>query len=223
MNVHDGHRQRLKKRFLEQGLDGFDDHLVLELLLYFAIPRRDTNPIAHTLINHFGNLESIFDATDDELGEVEGLGENAVTLIKLLPAVGRRLAIAKTDSVYVLNSTEAAGSYIAPRFMYETDEVVYAVCLDAKNQVLCCKELFRGTPNSASISVRKIVELVIGKKASGVIIAHNHTSGIAIPSIEDEETTKRIKSALGHMGIALVDHIIVAGDDFVSMADSNMI
>lgn len=223
MGVHDGHRHRLKNRFMEQGLDGFDDHLVLELLLYYTIPRQDTNPIAHRLLNHFGSLEAVFEASREELASVDGIGENAVTLLKLIPAVSRRYSIDKGKKEYILNSTEAAGSYLIPRFMYEHDEVVYVVCLDAKNKVICCKELFRGAPNMTQVNIRKIVELVIAKNATGIIIAHNHTSGIAIPSIEDEQTTKRINAALSNMGIRLVDHIIVAGGDFVSMADSKLI
>lgn len=223
MGVHDGHRQRLKNRFLEQGLDGFDDHLVLELLLFFAIPRRDTNPLAHKLLEHFGSLESVFEAKAEELAEVEGIGENAVTLLRLIPEAGRRYSIDKSGKEYILNSTEAAGRFLTPYFMYERDELVYVVCLDAKNKVLCCKQLFRGSPNAATVSIRKIVELVIAKKASGVIISHNHSSGIAIPSVEDVETTKRLNAALTSVGIKLIDHIVVAGDDFVSMADSEML
>lgn len=223
MSVHDGHRNRLKNRFMEQGLDGFDDHLVLELLLFYAIPRRDTNETAHALLEHFGSLEAVFEASGEQLAEVKGIGENTRVLLKLIPAVSRRFFIDKAKKEYILNSTEAVGSYLIPRFMYERDEVVYVICLDAKNKVLCTKELFRGAPNVTEISIRKIVELVIAKNATGVILAHNHTSGIAIPSIEDEESTKRINFSLRNMGVKLLDHIIVAGDDFVSMADSGLI
>lgn len=222
MGVHDGHRHRLKNRFMEQGLDGFEDHLVLELLLYYVLPRQDTNPIAHRLLDHFGSIEAVFEASAEELAAIDGIGENAVSLLKLIPAVSRRYSIDKAEKDNILNSTEAAGSFLVPRFMYEREEVVYVVCLDAKNKVICCKELFRGAPNMTVVSIRKIVELVIAKNATGVIIAHNHTSGIAVPSIEDEQTTKRISAALVNMGIKLVDHIIVAGNDFVSMADSNL-
>ena len=110
-----------------------------------------------------------------------------------------------------------------PRFIGERDEVVYIICLDAKNKVLCCKELSRGVVNTAEISMRKIMELALAKNAAKIILSHNHTSGIAIPSVEDEMTTKRIKSALNDMGIELADHIIVAGDDFVSMAESGLL
>lgn len=223
MGVHDGHRARLKKRFLEQGLDSFDDHNVLELLLFYVMPRQDTNPIAHKLLDHFGSLEAVFDATAEELSSVEGVGENAAGLIKLIPAVGRRYAIDKSRSCSIINSAEAAGAFLVPRFIGERDEVVYVICLDAKNKVICCKELFRGVVNSAEISIRKIAELALAKNATSIILSHNHTSGIAIPSVEDEMTTSRIKTALSAMGVNLLDHIVVAGDDFVSMADSGIL
>lgn len=223
MSVHDGHRERLKKRLLEQGLNAFDDHNVLELLLFFSMPRKDTNPLAHALIEHFGSLEAVLEAPTDELLKLGGIGENTAALIKLIPEISRRYAINKNRFDGILNSTEVAGSYLSARYQFERDEVVYVVCLDAKLRVLCCKELFRGDVNSTEVSVRKIAELALAKNASSVIISHNHTSGIALPSREDEITTRRIKTALESMGIALTDHIIVAGDDFVSMADSGLL
>lgn len=223
MNVHEGHRERLKKLFMEQGLDCFEDHKVLELLLFYALPRRDTNPIAHELMNHFDSLEAVFDAPAEELAKIPGMGDSAVSLIKLIPELGRRYAICKTPPDKLIDSSEKAGTYLVPRYMYERDEVVYVMCLDAANRLLCCKELFRGGANTTEISIRKIAELALSKNASGIIISHNHTSGIALPSAEDEATTKLLKETLNRIGIRLVDHIIVAEDDFISMADSGML
>lgn len=223
MGVHDGHRERMKKRFLEQGLDTFDDHNVLELLLFYAMPRKDTNPLAHKLIDHFGSLEAVFEAPAEELSKINGIGENTVTLLKLIPQVSRRYAIDKNKFDSILDSTTRAGDYLLARYMYERDEVVYIICLDPKRKVICCKQLFRGDVNSAEVSIRKIAELALAKNASSIILSHNHTSGIALPSREDELTTKRIKSVLDSMGIALIDHIIVAGDDYISMAESGIL
>jgi len=222
MSVHDGHRERMKNKLLEAGLDAFDDHNVLELLLFYSMPRKDTNPLAHELLNHFGSLEAVFEAPADELQKISGIGENTVALIKLIPEVCRRYAIDKNRSDNVLDSAEKAGKFLIPRYMFERDEVVYIICLDSKCKVLCCKELFRGVANTAEISIRKIAELALAKNAASVIISHNHTSGIALPSYEDEVTTKRIKSALSSMGITLSDHIVVADDDFISMAESGL-
>lgn len=223
MGVHDGHRERMKQKLLEQGLDVFDDHNVLELLLFYSVPRKDMNPLAHELLNTFGSLEAVFEAPAEELSKVNGIGESTVTLLKLFPEVSRRYVMDKNRFDNILDSTKKAGEYLAARYMYERDEVVYVICLDSKCKVICCKELFRGVANSAEISTRKIVELALAKNATSVIISHNHTSGIALPSIEDEITTKKLITTLASMGITLADHIIVADGDFISLADSGLL
>ena len=220
MNIHDGHRERMKKRFIEHGLENFDDHSVLELLLFYALPRVDVNPIAHKLINKFGSLSAVFDAPADELAKVDGLSTNTALFIKLIPQVSRRYLMSRSSFEDILDSTEKAGRYLMPYFFAERDEIVYMVCLDAKCKVLNCKRLFEGSVNSANVSIRKIVENALLFNATSVIIAHNHTSGIALPSEEDKLTTRRIENALRAVDIGLTDHIIVADDDFVSLADN---
>ena len=220
MGIHDGHRERVKARFTEQGLDGFAAHEALELLLFYCVPRKDTNPLAHRLVDTFGGLAAVFDAPREELLKVDGVGENAATLIKLIPELARKYMVDKTSFNKVLNSSKLVGEYLTARFFGETDEVVYLLCLDAKCKVISCKLLFRGGVNSAGINVRKVVETAIAAKASFAVLAHNHPSGIALPSREDEITTTRIKQALQAVDIRLLDHIIVANDDFVSLADN---
>ena len=223
MSVHDGHRVRMKNRFLEHGLDSFDDHNVLELLLFYAIPRGDVNPLAHELVTRFGSLSAVFDAPLDELMKVPGIGENTALLIKLIPQMSRRYMISRTRNDNILNSTEKAGNYLMQFFYAERDEVVYMACLDAKCKVINCKLIFRGSVNSANISVRKLVENALLYNATSVIIAHNHTSGIALPSQEDISTTRKIEDALRAVDIILNDHIIVADDDYVSLADNGIL
>lgn len=220
MSIHDGHRDRLKRQFAENGLDSFNDHTILELLLFYSIPRQDTNTVAHELINHFGSLEAVFDSTEDELKKVCGVGENTATLIRLIPAIAKRCAVNATQNRVEITSAEDAGAYLVPRFLYERDEVLIAICLDARRRIICCKELSRGVVNNTEVSVRKITELALAKNAVGIIIAHNHTGGFALPSSEDEFATDSIKKSLKRMNIELIDHIIVAGDDFISMKDS---
>lgn len=221
MGIHDGHRKRLKARFLSQGLDGFDDHTVLELLLFYGVPQRDVNPLAHALLSHFGSLAAVLDAPAEELLKVPGVGESVATLLKLAPQLGRRYMISRVGAGEALVTAAQMGAYLVPRFFGERDEVVYIVCLDAKCKVLGCQLLFRGGINSAFVSVRKIVETALIYNAAGVILAHNHTSGIAVPSQEDCQTTAAVKRALCAVGVELVDHIVVADDDFVSMAQSH--
>ena len=222
MNIHDGHRERMKKRFEEHGLENFDDHSVLELLLFYALPRADVNPIAHALMIKFGSLSAVFDAPVDELAAVSGIGSNTAVFIKLIPQVSRRYLVSRSSFDDILDATKKAGDYLVPRFYAERDEIVYMVCLDAKCKVLNCKLLFRGSVNSANVSIRKIVENALLYNSTSVIIAHNHTSGIALPSQEDKETTRRIEEALRAVDIVLADHIIVADDDFNSLADTGL-
>lgn len=223
MGIHDGHRERMKVRFQKNGLDAFDDHSVLEFILFYSMPRIDTNDLAHRLINHFGGLDAVFEAPIDELLKVKGLGKSSAILIRLIPEAAKRYQVVKAHGNIILNSTESAGEYLIPHFLYERDEVVIAVCLDAKLKVITCREISRGVTNSTNVSIRKIVEFALSQNASSILLSHNHTSGIAIPSADDKLTTKQIKTALDMVGIWLVDHIVVAGDDFVSMRDSGLL
>ncbi|NCB50928.1 MAG: DNA repair protein RadC [Clostridia bacterium] len=224
MDIHDGHRKRLKRRFAEYGLDNFEDINAIELLLFYAVPRQDTNAIAHALIDRFGSLDEVFEASITELEKVEGVGENTALLLKLIPQISRRYLISKNNCKRgtILSSTTQAGSFILPLFMYEKSEVVYIICLDSQCKVLCCKKLSQGVVNAAEVSVRRIVEIALNSNAVSVILAHNHTCGLALPSREDEITTRRIASALALVGIDLKDHIIVAGEDYISFADSGL-
>ena len=220
ISVHDGHRARIKKQFLETDLSSFEEHQVLEFILFYAVPRGDVNPLAHTLIKKFGSFAAVLEAPISELLKVPGVGENTATLLSMLPQLSRYYLMSKTSREVILNSTHDAGEYLVPRFFGEQEEVVYLLCLDAKGKILSCKCLFRGNVNSTAVSVRKIIETAILCNAVSVIIAHNHTSGIALASKEDKSTTARIFSALETVGIRLLDHIIVADDDYVSLADS---
>lgn len=222
MGTHDGHRERLRQRYRKDGMDGFADHEILELLLFYAIPRRDTNPIAHALIDHFGDLASVLEAPPEELEKVKGMNGSAAVLLSLLPAVARRHMSERTNLGRELDTFTKCGEYLLPRFFGLREEAVYLLCLDAKLAVLNCRMLFRGSVNSAAVSVRKIAEIALACGASSVVLAHNHTSGIAVPSREDEETTARVRVALEALDIKLLDHIIVANDDFVSMAESHI-
>lgn len=223
MGVHDGHRQRMKKRFLHQGLSGFDDHNVLELLLFFAQPRKDTNLLAHRLMDTFGSLDGVFEAAPEALMKVDGVGESAATLIHLVPEAGRRYLMAKEAPGAILSSVEEAGHFLIPRFMNCRDETVYLVCMDAGLKVVDCTNLGSGSTTSAPINIRRILEVAIMKNATYAILAHNHTSGIALPSPEDEAATLMVRDALAPAGVNLIDHIIVAGEDFVSLADDGVL
>lgn len=220
MAIHDGHRQRLKERFLNEGLDNFNEVQALELLLFYCIPRQDTNPIAHALLERFGTLSQVLEAPVEELAKVKGVSQNAATFLHLVLQTGRFYQVNRTMQSKVLTTIEQCGAYLCPFFIGRRNETVFLLCLDSKCKVLCCKEIGEGSVNSAGVPIRRIVETALAANASSVVLAHNHPSGLALPSPEDIATTRRLGVALEAVEINLIDHIIVADDDFVSLAQS---
>ena len=220
MGIHDGHREKMRRRFLSGGLEHFADHEALELLLYYAIPRRDTNPIAHALLDRFGSLSQALEADLEELKKVPGVSDHTATLLLLVTELARFYQVDCTQRTEILTSLDACGHYLVPRFFVRMVETVFLLCLDAKCKVLCCREVGEGSVNAASISVRKVVEAALSANATSVVLAHNHPSGVALPSADDVQTTRRIAAALSAVEINLIDHIVVAEGDFISMAQS---
>lgn len=223
MNIHNGHRERLRNRFIEQGLNGFDDVNALELLLFYAIPRKDTNPIAHALLERFGSLDGVFEAPVQELAQVPGVGENAAALINMLPQMMRKVMVSKTENTRILNDVKKAGEYLQPRFLHEQEEVMLLVCLDSRKRIISCVEISRGVVNSVAFNTRKVVECAVLNRADSVIIAHNHPNGRITPSVEDRNATAQIKRSLAAVGITLEDSFVIADEEYVSMARLNLI
>lgn len=223
MGLHDGHRERMKRRFREHGADNFDDHQLLELFLFYCKAREDTNPLAHRLLERFGSLAGVFDASWEDLLQVEGVGEHAATAIHLMPQLMRRYELSRSDLKGILYTTEEIGAFLKPYFFGARNETVYMICLDAKGKVLNCSRLGEGTLNSASLPTRRVVETALVNRASAVVLAHNHTSGIAIPSHEDVAATRMVRDLLEAMGVELLDHLVMADDDFTSMRQSGLL
>ena len=222
MSIHDGHRQRLKKRYMTEGLHNFEEIQVLELILFYCIPRQDTNPIAHRLLERFGSLAQVLEASPEELKKVQGIGDNAATFLSMFIPVGRYYRINRYGGEVILNTIEKCGQYIIPFFEGRRNETVFLLCLDAKCKVLCCREVGEGSVNSAAVPIRRIVEMALSANATSVVLAHNHPSGIALPSAEDIQTTQRLAAALEAVEIRLVDHIVVADEDYVSHVQSGL-
>ena len=224
MGIHDGHREHMRRRFLSGGLEPFADHEALELLLFYAIPRRDTNPVAHALMNRYGSLSAVLAAPVEDLQKVEGIGESAAILLKLVPRLCHkaRLEDAHRQDL-ILNTASRAGAYLMEHFAGEKNEVLFQLCLDQKGKLLACKRLGEGGVSSAPLDLRKLVENVILSSASAVILAHNHPSGVALPSTADQAATDRARTALESIGVALEDHIIVADNDFVAFSESGFL
>ena len=220
-NLNEGHRERLKNRFLQEGLGSFDDHTVFELLLFYAVPRRDTNKIAHELVNRFGSLANVLEAGIEDLCKVKGIGENSATLIKLMVPMMQRYLEDKNAPQLVLDTSAKAGEFLKSKYIGRTEEVVFILCLDSRKALISCNQINEGSVNATELSIRKIIEAVITHNATTVIISHNHPRGHALPSSGDVSTTMKIYDTLKAMNIVLLDHIIVAGDlDYVSMSDS---
>lgn len=220
MSMHEGHRDRLRERFMKEGLDAFSDIQALELLLFYCIARRDTNPIAHNLLERFGSFSQVLDAPAAELAKVEGVGERTAAYLSLIAASARFYATDKNRSITALPTLESCAEYLLPYFVGRTTEVVFLLCLDAKCKVLSCNCVSEGNVNTAGISVRKVVEQALASNATTVVMAHNHPGGLAVPSMEDIQTTKQIAAALMAVEIQLADHIIVADEDYVSLTQS---
>lgn len=220
MTIHSGHRQRLKERFRKEGLDHFDELYVLELLLFYCVGRKDTNPLAHELLDRFGSLIGVFNATAEELEQVPGIGEHISTFLTLIPQVGRYYQIRQAETGDILRTIQQCGRYLLPHFYGRENETVFLLCLDAKCKVLACKMVGEGSVNSANVPVRRVVEMALNSNATTVVLAHNHPSGLALPSEDDVQTTLRVAKAMAAVEITLADHIVVADNDFVSLCQS---
>ena len=221
MSIHDGHRQRLKERYLQEGLDSFTQVQVLELMLFHCLPRKDTNPIAHALLEEFGSLANVLKAGAEELTRVPGVGPSVAAYLSLYQSVERYCRIHCREKDVFLNSVPEYEEYLVPYFYGKKNECVYILCLDAKCKVISCKEVGEGSVNSASVPIRRVVEMALAANATSVILAHNHPSGFAVPSSDDLQTTRRLALALDAVGIELVDHVVVAEHELVSMVESN--
>lgn len=216
------HRKRVRNRFRQEGLDGFEDVHALELLLFYAIPQIDTKPLARDLLKRFGSFSQVLEATEEELMTVKGVGPNVATYLTLLNAVGRYQKVNNKNMDVILTDSNAYGNYLAGHFSGRRNEAVVLLCLDAKCKVRSCQVLSEGDVNAISLSIRKVVEAALAGNATSVVLAHNHPSGIALPSKEDVAVTRQVATALGSIGIVLADHIVIADGDFTSMVQSGL-
>lgn len=221
--MHEGHRMRLKDKFLLGGIDGFEDHEVLELLLFYAIPRKNTNEIAHKLLEKFGSLDAVFDSPINLLRTVDGVGDSAAIFIKIISNITRLYIERKYVSGKKALKFDEMNNKLMMKFIGRQEETVAVMLLDAKGKILYDGIVNKGTVNAVDLYMRRIIELVVLYNASAIILAHNHPSGVAVPSRDDIETTKAINNILKSMKVNLLDHIIVADGDYVSMRDCGML
>ena len=212
MGVHEGHRDRMKREFLQGGLRHFSEPRVLELLLFYSRLQGDVNPLAHRLLEAFGSLSGVLDASPADLAKVPGVGENTVVLLKLIPAVAARYLASRTSADVIISDSASLRTLFLPYF--------FLACFDGKLKLLGVRLLSEGSPSANEISLRKIATEALALGATAVVLAHNHPSGIATPSQEDIFITHYIRDALQPLGITLYDHVIMTDDDMVSLKDS---
>lgn len=215
--LHKNHRQRMYQKVEEYGLESLPAHEVLEYLLFFAIPRCNTNPIAHRLLERFGDFCQVLEASPDELAQVEGMGPASARFLHSLLQVSRYYQMEKRRQTKQLKTEEQAIEYVKPLFIGEREEVLYAVILDDKGTILRTRQVGRGVANAVEVSAGRLAKTALMAGGTSVILAHNHPAGLPIPSSEDIITTGKMVKALGILGIDLIDHIVVAGQEATSM------
>lgn len=218
MGEHDDHRQRVYARALREGMAGFEEHNALEMLLFYCHPRMDTNALAHRLIARFGSFAGVLDAPLEELADVKGMGPVTASKVKLLPEICAYYQNSRFADIKVLDSVHLAVQYCAPKFFGKTQEMLLMVSLDDKRRVLRCTPLSNGSTNATAVSVPQVVGEAIKTHATGVLLAHNHPRGLAAPSPDDIRATMEVYKALNLVNIKLVDHLIFADDEHLSMA-----
>ena len=213
----------MKKRFLANGERAFDDYQLLELLLFYSVPQVDTNPIAHRLLERFHSLSAVMEASVEELMTVDGVGEHTAVLIQLLPQFARRYHQDRVKMDSAGNRMEEAGTLLAPSVYGAKREMVYLLSLDARGRVLGCDLLGEGSANFCTLDIRLVTETALRRRARSVLLAHCHVSGLAVPSPEDRIATLQCMDVLDKLQIELLDHLVFADGDYVSMAQSGLL
>jgi len=218
--MHEDHRQRLREHFRRAGLESFEPHNVLELLLFYSIPRRDTNEIAHNLINRFGSLVNVLDAAPEELCKVEGVGEASATLISFTAQLARRYLAEQSVEKTSFRSSQDFQRYVASKFLGQKNEIAYLFCLDNGMRLLHHCRVSLGTKYSVSLDNRTLLETAFRHNATKVVLAHNHPNGLCAPSSNDIQLTEAAAKLFREVSIQLLDHLIVADGECFSMAGS---
>lgn len=211
---HGGHRARLKERFLREGLDGFEKHNMLELLLFFSIPQQDTNPIAHALLDRFGSISDVFAASFEELCTVKGVSEHTATLLKLVPAISRAALCENRDPDARYDTLNKIGNLFLHYYAGVTVETVYLLLLDNSDRMVDMVKICDGSVNRVQFDTRKLIEQALRPRVSRVVLAHNHPNGTLVPSAEDMETTTEVANAFRTVNVEMLEHLLVADGKF---------
>lgn len=220
-NIHKGHREKVKQSFFEVGLNGMAPHNILELLLFFGIPYKDTNPIAHDLIERFGSLSSVLEAKKSDLLQIKGMTENAACLLMMVLPLYRKYAEDVVGRCPKFSDIDETVDFL--RLLYldcNNKERVYALCFDASGYLINYRMLSEGDINSASVDLRNLAAFLLETNAASVLISHNHPHGLTSPSLDDINVTKNLRDFLLMLKVKFDDHIIVGDNSYFSMAKS---
>ncbi len=215
--IHEGHRKRLRERFVKEGLANFDPHVVLELLLFYSIPQKDTNELAHKILEHFGSLSEVFEAPVSELMKIDGVGFNSAVLLSMTSQLCNVYRRDKKKGEKI-SGLENIARFASDCFIGMTTEHFLLICMDNEQSVICHRFISEGSVDSSQVDIRKMAEILLGANATAAVIAHNHPRGSATPSQADLKTTRAITDKLHMLGIELLDHVIVSSDDYLSLA-----
>ncbi len=216
--MHEGHRERMRNKYLQNGIGALADHEVLEMLLFFSQPRVNTNETAHRLLETFHSFDAVLDADIKSLCDVPGMGEKSAVLLHLIKDCFNVYNRGRQERRAVLQTAMDAGDYALRMVGDQTTEGFYVICLDPSSKVLSMKKVLDGSVYRVLIDTRKVVEYILNHKAYSVILVHNHPFGPVEPSDDDIILTRKMQEALGALDISVVDHIIVGDDCFYSMA-----
>ena len=221
--MHEGHRARLREKYIKGGLSALSQHEIAELMLFYAMPRKNTNETAHALIDEFGSLSNVLDADIKDLMNIKGIGEQTAVFLKLIKELSGYCQKDKWKERPVLRSTAEAGAYILDMIGDLPYECFFVLSLDMGDKVISFTKLEEGTSACANVDIRKILECAVRLHASKVVLAHNHPSGRLLPSNSDIELTRTVQSSFEPFGISVLDHIIAGGAGFLSLAEKGYV
>ena len=221
MNLHKNHRKRVKERYLAEGLDNFSLHNIVELILFYSVPQKDVNELAHKLANYYKTLPNILDADYYDLLRHDGIGENTALLLKLIPDLFRQYSMAKVHSGMLCEKIDRMAEFLISYYTAVTKEIVVLILLNNKNEKIDCVKIHEGSVNSVSIDLNVIAEIVYTRKAVNFILAHNHPDGDPTPSREDIMTTKMINNAFSMFNVNLLEHYVISGTRYCTIINDN--
>ena len=218
-----GHRQRLRERFLNSGLQGFHDYEVIELLLTLGTPRSECKQVAKDALAKFGSLNAVLEADPIELQKIDGIGQSNVFGLKLTQTVARRYLADRVIGHDIITSSDEVLDYLKHNLKDKKQEIFSVIYLNGRNEIVGMEELFYGSLTTSVVYPREVVKMVLKQNAAAVILVHNHPSGNINPSEEDIKITKKLKDAVATIDVKVHDHLIIAGNNYYSFADNNLL